>query len=44
MNQVTETDPALSSRPGDVYINMQRPTNTLNPVLSTTNQPDSFYR
>ncbi|GAX73919.1 hypothetical protein CEUSTIGMA_g1369.t1 [Chlamydomonas eustigma] len=29
--------------PGDVYINVQRPTNTLNPVLSTT-LPDSLYR
>ncbi len=29
--------------PGDTYINMQRPMNTRDPVVST-NQPDSFYR
>ena len=29
--------------PGDVYVNMQRPTNTRDPVLGT-HLPDSFYR
>jgi len=29
--------------PGDVYINLQRPTNTRDPVQST-NMPDSFYK
>mmetsp|Transcript_10383 Transcript_10383/g.31241 ORF Transcript_10383/g.31241 Transcript_10383/m.31241 type:complete len:1166 (-) Transcript_10383:34-3531(-) len=29
--------------PGDIYLNMQRPLNTRDPVLST-NQPDSFFR
>lgn len=29
--------------PGDVYINMQRPSNTRDP-LPAANMPDSFYR